>query len=131
MGYRVFRAVVLAIALLTSIAFGAAAQTSSAAATPALPAIAPLADKLLTGACQALASAEAFTFHAETLFDQALAHDVKVEFAGVMDFALQRPAELAVDYKSDLGSKMLWFQNETLTILDPSRGVYSTIDMDR
>src|SRR5262249_39836990 len=33
------------------------------------------------------------------------------------------------DYKSDLGSKMLWYQNETLTILDVSRGVYSTISV--
>jgi hypothetical protein len=131
MGYRVFRAVVLTMALLTSIAFGAEAQTSSPAASPtaAPPAIAPLADKLLSAACQALASARAFTFHAEILFDQVLPHDVKVQFAGAMEFALQRPNELAVDYKSDLGSKMLWYQNETLTILDASRGVYSTISV--
>jgi hypothetical protein len=109
MGCRVFRAVVLTMALLTSIAFGAAAQTSSPAASPtaAPPAIAPQADKLLTGACQALANPKAFTFHAEILFDQVLPHEVKVQFAGAMDFALQRPDELAVDYKSDLGSKML------------------------
>lgn len=84
MGYKVFRAVALTMALLTSIGFGAAAETSSPAASPtqAPPAIAPLADKLLTEACQALASTRAFTFHAEILFDQVLPHDVKVQFRG-------------------------------------------------
>ena len=70
MGCRVFCAVAVTMGLLASIAFGAAAQTSSPAASPtaAPPAISPLADKLLTGACQALASPKAFTFHAEILF---------------------------------------------------------------
>ena len=131
MSYRVFRTVALTLALLTSIALGAEARTSSPAASPtaALAPIAPLAAKLLTKACQAVASPKAFTFHAEILFDQVLPHDVKVQFAGAMDFALQRPDKLAVDYKSDLGSKVLWYQNETLTILDASHGVYSTISV--
>lgn len=37
--------------------------------------IAPFADKLLTKACQALSSADAFSFHAEIMFDQVLSPD--------------------------------------------------------
>lgn len=129
MSSKVLLAGIVTMTLLANTPFWAAAQTVSPAASLAAsrPSIAPLADKLLTGACQALASEKAFTFHAEILFDEVLPHDVKVLFAGAMDFALQRPDELAVDYKSDLGSKMAWYRSETLTILDPSHGVYSTL----
>jgi hypothetical protein len=89
--------------------------------------IAPYADKLLTKTCQALSSADAFSFHAEIMFDQVLPPDVKVQFAGAMDFAVQRPDELAVDYHSDLGAKELWYSGGSLTILDPIHVVYSTL----
>jgi hypothetical protein len=91
--------------------------------------IAPLADKLLTRACEVLGSARAFTFHAETNFDEVLPTAVKVQFAGAMDFALQRPGELAVDYRSDLGAKQLWYQDGELTIFDPPHMVYATATM--
>ena len=132
MSYRLFRTGVVMVALLPCSASLVAAETGSPAADPtphAAPAIAPLAEKLLSGACQALASSKAYSFHAEILFDEVLPHDVKVQFAGAMDFALQRPDELMVNYHSDLGSKMLWYQHDTLTILDPSHGVYSTVSV--
>jgi hypothetical protein len=132
MSCRVFGLVIVAGILLTSSALVVAAETPNPAASPspaAAPSIAPLADKLLTGACQALASAKAFTFHAEILFDELLPQAVKVQFAGALDFALQRPDELMVDYRSDLGSKTLWYQGTTLTILDPSHGAYSILSV--
>jgi len=69
--------------------------------------IVPRADKLLTRACEALASAYAFSFHAEILFDEVFPPDVKVQFAGAMDYAVQRPDELAIDFHSDLGPSSL------------------------
>ncbi len=103
----------------------AAEPTSTSSARPS--GIAPYADKLLTKACQALSSADAFSFHAEIMFDQVLPPDVKVQFAGAMDYAVQRPDELAVDYQSDLGAKELWYSDGTLTVLDPARMVYTTL----
>jgi hypothetical protein len=50
---------------------------------------------------------------------------VKVQFAGAMDFALQRPDQLAVDYESDLGAKRLWYSGDKLTIYDPPHEVYA------
>jgi len=73
---------------------------------------------LLNKTCQVLASADAFSFHAEIMFDQVLPPEVKVQFADAMDFAVQRPEELAIDCRSDLGAKELWFNSDTLTILD-------------
>src|SRR5262249_22603975 len=108
---RVLGVGIVAGVLLTSSALVLAAETPNPAASPppaAAPSIAPLADKLLTGACQALASSNAFTFHAEILFDELLPQAVKVQFAGALDFALQRPDQLMVDYRSDLGSKRVW-----------------------
>ena len=130
MSCRVLGAGLVAAVLLTSSAL--AAETPNPVTSPsprAASSIAPIADKLLTGACQALASSKAFTFHAEILFDELLPQDVKVQFAGAMDFALQRPDELMVDYHSDLGSKRLWYLGDTLTILDPSHGVYSSVSV--
>ncbi|MGA7869820.1 MAG: DUF2092 domain-containing protein [Candidatus Binatus sp.] len=115
----------LGIVLGTICVTFAAEPASTSTAPPS--GIAPYADKLLTKACQTLSSADAFSFHAEIMFDQVLPPDVKVQFAGAMDFSVQRPDELAVDYQSDLGAKELWYSDGTLTILDPSRMVYATV----
>jgi hypothetical protein len=91
------------------------------------PKVAPFADKLLTQSCKVLGSADAFSFHAEVLFDQVLPSAVKVQFAGAIDFAVQRPDELAIDFHSDLGEKQLWYQKDTLTIFDASRMMYASL----
>lgn len=125
----------VATALVGSV-MAAAAQPSAAptqgpsalqSASPPPGGITPLARKLLTQACQTLGSADAFTFHAEVLFDQALPAGVKVQYAGAIDFAVQRPNQLAIDYQSDLGAKRLWYQHNTLTIFDPLHAVYATL----
>src|SRR5208282_6239864 len=92
-----------------------------------IPKLAPRADELLFQTCRVLGSADAFTFHAEVLFDQVLPSAVKVQFAGEINFALQRPDELAIDYQSDLGGKRLWYQNDTLTIFDQPHQLYARI----
>lgn len=84
------------------------------------------ADELLTKTCDALGSADAFSFHAEILFDDVLPHAVKVQYAGEINFFLQRPDELAVDYQSDLGGKQLWYQDGTLTIFDLPHRMYAS-----
>jgi hypothetical protein len=112
----------------------AAAPESMAPAAGAIPpasthpgGIVPKAEKLLTRACEALASASAFSFHAEILFDEVLPPDVKVQFAGAMDYAVQRPDELAIEFHSDLGAKRLWYSGGNLTILDLPHMVYSSV----
>ncbi len=94
---------------------------------PAPPNVDPHADELLTKMCGAVGSADAFSFHAEILFDKVLARAVKVQYAAEMNFYLQRPDRLAVDYQSDLGGKQLWYQNNTLTILDGPHQMYASM----
>jgi len=113
---------------------GPAAEPAPAPEAEAIPpasahpgGIAQRADKLLTRACEALAAASAFSFHAEILFDEVLPPDVKVQFAGAMDYAVQRPDELAIEFHSDLGAKRLWYSGGNLTILDLPHMVYSSV----
>src|SRR5271167_815905 len=92
-----------------------------------VPSIDPHADELLSKTCAALGAADALSFHAEILFDKVLPHAVKVQYAAEMNFALQRPDELAVDYHSDLGGKQLWYHNDTLTIFDEPHTMYASM----
>ena len=107
------------------------ATTSTQVAPPVqavpLPKINPHAEKLLAETCKVLGSADAFSFHAEVLFDQVLPSAVKLQFAGEIDFAIQRPDELAIDYHSDVGGKQLWYQNDTLTIFDRPHQMYASL----
>jgi len=77
--------------------------------------------------CQTLGAAHAFSFHAEVMFEEVLPADVKVQFAGAMDFAVQRPDQIAVDYRSDLGAKRFWYNGDTATIFDPMHMVYASV----
>src|ERR1700689_5389530 len=103
----------------------AMATQAAAPAQDAPPGIDPYL--LLTKTCGALGAADAFSFHAEVLFDQVLPHAVKVQYAAEMNFALQRPDELMVDYHSDLGGKQLWYQGDTLTIFDEPHEMYASM----
>ena len=130
-----FAAAVCGVAMGITLTVGAALADPSGAASPAaapvqaapVAKIDPQADELLTKTCEALGSADAFSFHAEIMFDQVLPHQVKVQYAAEMNFALQRPDSLMVDYHSDLGSKQLWYQGDTLTIFDGPHEVYASM----
>ena len=87
--------VAIGIALAFNAASAADAAPSPSQAAPpaqvAVPNVDPQADELLNKTCEALGAADAFSFHAEILFDKVLPHEVKVQYAGEMNFALQRP----------------------------------------
>lgn len=102
-------------------------QAAPSVAAAPQPSIDPHADELLNKTCTALGAADAFSFHAEILFDKVLPPAVKVQYAAEMNFALQRPDELVVDYQSDLGGKKLWYQNDTLTIFDQPHEMYASM----
>jgi hypothetical protein len=123
-----FRLALFRLALVAPIAVAgwsaiALAQSSAPAPPPALD---PVADKILAKTCQTLGSADAFSFHADVMFDQVLPGIVKVQYGGAMDYAVQRPSELAIWYRSDLGGKDLWYGNGSLTLFDPKHGMYAT-----
>jgi hypothetical protein len=94
---------------------------------PARPNIDPQAVEILQRACHELANPHAFTFHAEVMFDEVLHSGVKLQFAGALDYAGQRPNELAVDYESDLGGKRLWYDGKTVTLFDLPYKMYASV----
>jgi hypothetical protein len=98
-----------------------------ASATNAAPLIDPEAREVLSRACRLLSSARTVTYHAEITFDSVLPSGVKLQYAAAMDTAIKRPDHLAISYKSDLGAKAVWYNGETLTILDPAKRAYATV----
>ncbi len=116
-------------AVPTPAATASPAQTAPSVQASPGPEIDPRADELLSRTCKVLGATSAFSFHAEILFDQVLPSAVKVQFAGAIDFALQRPDELSIDYHSDLGGKELWYQKDSLTLFDAAHSMYATLEV--
>ncbi len=112
-------------ASLALVASPTPARTQSTA--PARPNVAPQAVEIVNNACHELAKSNAFTFHAEVMFDQVLRSEVKLQFAGALDYAVLRPDELAINYESDLGSKRLWYDGKTVTLYDLPHNVYANV----
>ena len=54
---------------------------------------------------------------------------MKVQFAGEIKFAVQRPDELAIDFNSDLGGKELWYRKDTLTVFDRPHQMYAKLEV--
>ena len=117
------------VAWMVPIAVAGWSAVAVAQPSPPGPPVAldPAADKILARACETLGSADAFSFHGDVMFDQVLPGAVKVQYGGAMDYAVQRPGELAIVYRSDLGAKDLWYGNGSLTLFDPKYGMYATI----
>ena len=98
---------------------------TSASANPARV-IDPEVRAVLNRTCHELSSARTVTYHAEINFDSVLRSGVKLQYAGAMDTAIERPDHLAISYKSDLGAKEIWYDGKTLTIFDPAHRAYAS-----
>lgn len=133
-----FAAAVAAVLLASSPGVSAETAAPASAASPASPQapqaalppnIDPRADQLLNRSCDDLGSSKAFTFHAEITFDKVLPSNVKLQFAAAADYAVQRPDQIAVEFHSDLGGKLIWYNGTTVTILDPPHMFYATVEV--
>jgi hypothetical protein len=113
---------VRAALLLALLALAAAA---SAEGPPVAPGVEPRAGELLRKMSDSLRSAPAFTLHAEIVYDEALPSGRKLQFAAALDATMRRPDRLAIDYRSDLGGKQLWYDGKTLTLLDLLADVFA------
>ena len=112
----------------TGLAYAASPAPTLPRPTPAArPSIAPQAIEIVQRACHELSNHNALTFHAEVMFDEVLQSGVKLQFAGALDYAVQRPNELAVDYESDLGGKRLWYDGKTVTLFDIPYKMYASV----
>jgi hypothetical protein len=106
-----------------------ASQPAPQTAPAPPPKIDPRAQELLNRTCDGLEASKAFTFHAEITFDKVLPSNVKLQFAAAADYAVQRPDQLAVDFRGDLGAKEIWYNGNSVTIFDPPHMVYATAEV--
>jgi hypothetical protein len=90
--------------------------------------IAPKAEQLLRGMGEFLKKEKLLSFHAEIMFDDHLPSGQKIQFAAAEDVSVRKPDRIYVDYQSDLGSKKLWYNGKSITLLSPTHNSYSTID---
>jgi hypothetical protein len=133
--FKIVRWIKPSTVLLVAIFVIKAALAYASSSTPAVPEPTPLARpnidpqavEILQRACHELTNHNSFTFRAEVMFDQVLQSGVKLQFAGALDYAVQRPNELAVDYESDLGGKRLWYDGKTVTLFDIPHKVYASV----
>ncbi|MBV8773698.1 MAG: DUF2092 domain-containing protein [Deltaproteobacteria bacterium] len=100
--------------------------TPPADAPSATPAIDAKVRQILDKACRQLSSTKTITYHAEITFDSVLSSGVKIQYAAALDTAIQRPDHLTINYKSDLGAKVIWYDGKNLTIYDPAHRAYAT-----
>src|ERR1700722_13219688 len=136
----VFVTAVVAVFLVSNLGIATETDAPPADASPASqPApqretatrskIDPYVDNLLNRSCEDLGSSKAFTVHAEITFDEVLPSSVKLQFAAAADYAIQRPDQLAVEFHSDLGGKLIWYSGTKVTILDPPHMFYATAEV--
>jgi hypothetical protein len=98
----------------------------SPAASRPTPVIDSQVREVLNKACAQLSSATTLTYHAEINFDSVLRSGVKIQYAAAIDTAIQRPDHPTINYKSDLGAKVIWYDGKNLTIYDPAHRAYAT-----
>lgn len=108
------------LAVFAALLLGAAASAQSAVGVD------PAAGELLRQMSDSLRSAKALSVHAEIVYDEVLGSGRKLQFAAALDAALRRPDRLAVDFRSDLGGKQLWYDGKVFTLLDLSAEVFAT-----
>jgi hypothetical protein len=77
-----------------------------------------------------MSEASSFSVQVEKRFDVVLSDGSKVEYSGALDVVVDRPRGLFIDYGDDLGAKRVWYDGETLTLLDTLRNFYATTTIE-
>ncbi len=110
----------LCLALMLSAGAGAVALADGEK-----PLVSESADRTLREAADFLASAKAFSFSADVVFDHVLPSGQKAQFAAREEVALERPGKLFVDWSGDLGARRFWYDGSTVTLHDPATRFYA------
>ena len=79
---------------------------------------------ILRLASDRLSAASSFSFHVEKRFDVVLSDGAKVEYSGALDVMTTRSKGLFMDYGDDLSSKRVWYDGETMILLDELTNFY-------
>ena len=96
------------------------------AADPAPSAIDPEADRLLRAACAHLSATKAFSFKAE-VWEDAVVFGHKVATTKTVETRVRRPHRVQVEIRSPKRSRGLWYDGQSLTLLDRRHNLYGTV----
>src|SRR5262245_4473871 len=90
------------------------------------PVIDPQAERLLRETGDYLKAAQQLSFHAEITYDDLLPTGQKIELAAEYDAAVRRPDRVYTEYWGDAGGRRFWYDGKTITLYDPTLGVYGS-----
>ena len=85
------------------------------------------AEELLSQMNGFLNNLSQFTFYAENTEDQLLSSGQQLQFAHTVHVAVQRPNRFRADIQGDIYHQQLFFDGETVTLLDKSHNYYGTL----
>ena len=89
--------------------------------------IAPQVEELLSHMTAFLNDLSQFTFHAENTEDQLLSSGQKIQFAHTVHVAVRRPNRFRADIHGDIYNQQLFFDGQTITLLDKSHNFYGSL----
>lgn len=72
-------------------------------------------------------AAEAFSVHVEKQFDVLMLDGAKVEYSGALDLIVKQAGALHLDYGDDTSAKEVWYDGQTLTIIDHLSNIYAEL----
>ncbi len=90
-------------------------------------AIDPQADKVLRAMSDTLGGASALEFRGVGVMDEVLATGQLSQFTRTSQVVMRRPDKLHVATEGDDLSRLVWYDGETLTVLDRSDNAYASL----
>ena len=120
--YRFFAWLLLCWPLLLAPAWSVAQQANA-------PHIEPQAVQVLKHMTEYLQGLQQFSVQAEIAEDVLLDTGLKIQDGRSVTASVRRPNRLRVDSVGDQGDRQVFYDGKTLTLMDLSKNVYSTIDV--
>lgn len=90
------------------------------------PLIAAQVDRMMRDTSDYLKAAQQLSFHAEITYDDLLPTGQKIQLAASYDVAVRRPDRVYTEYWGDVGGRRFWYDGKTITLYDPTVGVYAS-----
>ena len=89
----------------------------------------PQADEVLRAMGETLAGAKGLSFRAQSTVDEMLESGQIVQYSSTRKVLVRRPDRLALEADGDLFRRRVWYDGQTLTVLDVDANAYATIDV--
>lgn len=116
------------LALLTVAVSGSLTAAAPAASKSAsLPRVDPEAINALQKMGAYLRSLTSFEIKSETMTEDVLDNDQKVQFNGTMDYKVRQPNAFAISSVTDRKVRQYYFDGRNFTVFSPRMGFYSTV----